>query len=125
MDSPGVPGRKEAFVFCPRCRAEYGEGIATCYECAVALVSELPDADPDLVPVLVTDDHVELAVARSLLEAEGIECETHGEAGQEVFGLGPLPGATGPAMLLVARENAEAAQALLAERGDAVAPEEN
>ena len=116
-------GWEEAHMFCPRCRAEYPEDVASCHECGVALVPELPEADPDLVSVLVTDDHVQFAVARSLLEAEGIECEVHGEAGQEIFGLGPLPGATGPVVLLVARENAEAASALLAQQEGATPDE--
>jgi hypothetical protein len=72
--------------------------------------------EPDLVTVFEAGDHVEMAVARSLLEAEGIECETQGEAGQEVYGLSPFPGATGKVRLLVERGKARAALALLAPR---------
>ena len=111
-------------MFCPRCRSEYAPGATTCDECGVALVAELEDESEDLVTVLVTDDHVHLAFARSLLEAEGIDCETQGEAGQEVFGLGPLPGATGPVRLLVARDDEEAARDLLADHEGAHAPDE-
>jgi hypothetical protein len=71
---------------------------------------------PDLVVVLETEDLAEIAVARSLLEAEGIECETQGEAGQEVGGLNPLPGATGPVRLLVAPGDERAARGLLKQR---------
>jgi hypothetical protein len=49
-----------------------------------------------------------------LLDAEGVDCEVQGESGQETLGLGPLPGATGPMRLMVARENEEAARELLA-----------
>ena len=69
----------------------------------------------DLVVVLETEDHAQLSVARSLLEAEGIECETEGEGGQEVGGLNPLPGATGPVRLMVAPEDKEEALELLSE----------
>lgn len=70
----------------------------------------------DLSVVLVTNDAAELAVAKSLLDAEGVECEVEGESGQETLGLGPLPGATGPMRLLVARKDEEAARGLLAQR---------
>ncbi len=113
-------------MFCPQCRTEFPDGGKTCDACGATLVAELPEEDEsDLVPVLDTDDHVQLAFARSLLEAEGIECETQGEAGQEVFGLTPLPGATGPARLLVARRDAEAARALLADRQGVPTPEDD
>jgi hypothetical protein len=110
-------------MFCPQCAKEYPEGVKTCGDCGVALVAELAANDMDLVPVLVTGEHAELAIAKSLLEAEGIACETEGEAGQETLGAGPLPGATGSVRLLVAREDAEAARDLLAQHED-FAPED-
>jgi len=75
--------------------------------------------DMGLVAVLVTNDAAALAVAKSLLDAEGVECEVLGESGQEALGLGPLPGATGPMQLMVAREDEETARALLAQQVDA------
>jgi hypothetical protein len=75
--------------------------------------------DPDLVAVLVTNDAAALAVAKSLLDAEGVACEIMGESGQETLGLGPLPGASGPTQLMVAREDEVAARELLAQRVDA------
>ena len=65
------------------------------------------------VTVLETSDAAALAVAKSLLDAEGIESEVQGESGQEVLGLGPLPGASGPMRLMVARKDEEAARGLL------------
>ena len=77
-----------------------------------------PDGDAlSVVPVLETNDASELAVAKSLLDAEGIECEIRGESGEETLGLGPLPGATGPMRLMVAREDEEAARDLLEQQG--------
>jgi hypothetical protein len=78
----------------------------------------------DVVPVLVTNDASALAVAKSLLDAEGIECEVRGESGQETLGLGPLPGATGPMELMVARQDEEAARGLLAQHDDAAEADE-
>jgi len=77
-----------------------------------------------LVPVLVTNDASELAVAKSLLDAEGVECEVEGESGQETLGLGPLPGATGPMRLMVARKDQEAARGLLQQPGEAADTDE-
>jgi hypothetical protein len=71
--------------------------------------------DLDVVSVLVTNDAAALAIAKSLLDAEGVECEIEGESGQETLGLGPFPGATGPMRLMVARKDEEAARGLLAQ----------
>lgn len=65
------------------------------------------------VTVLETNDAAELAVAKSLLDAEGIENEVQGESGQEALGLGPLPGVSGPRRLMVARKDEKAARGLL------------
>jgi putative signal transducing protein len=77
------------------------------------------ERDSDRVAVLVTNDAAALVVAKSLLDAEGIECEVLGESGQEALGLDPLPGATGPMQLMVAPEDEEDARGLLAQRVDA------
>jgi hypothetical protein len=84
-------------------------------------------SDPDdleIIPVLVTNDASALAIAKSLLDAEGIECEVWGESGQETLGLGPLPGATGPMQLMVARKDEEAARDLLAQRDESAESDE-
>jgi len=74
--------------------------------------------DLSVVSVLVTNDASALAIAKSLLDAEGVECEIQGESGQETLGLGPFPGATGPMRLMVARKDEEAARSLLAQHDD-------
>ena len=51
-------------------------------------MTDSTDDDPTLVPVLITGDASELAIAKSLLDAEGVECEIQGESGQEALGLG-------------------------------------
>ena len=76
-------------------------------------MSKASGDDLNIVPVLVTNDAAALAVAKSLLDAEGIECEIEGESGQETLGLGPLPGASGPMRLMVARKDEKAARDLL------------
>lgn len=111
-------------MYCPECGLEYREGVTTCTDCSVALTSEPPEGPPqpsaewlDLETVLETGDAAQLAVARSLLEAEGIPCFTRGERLQEFFGLGRLGSGfnllTGPVQLQVPRERGDEARQLL------------
>jgi hypothetical protein len=81
-------------------------------------MTALSGDDLSVVAVLVTNDASALAIAKSLLDAEGVECEIQGESGQETLGLGPFPGATGPMRLMVARKDEEAARSLLAQHND-------
>jgi len=94
-------------------RLENPYGSAKCLDRKGAVVSRPSDDDLSFVSVLETNDAAALAVAKSLLDAEGIECEIQGESGQETLGLGPLPGVSGPMRLMVAREDEEAARGLL------------
>ncbi len=80
--------------------------------------------DLGVVAVLVTNDAAALAIAKSLLDAEGVECEVRGESGEEMLGLGPFPGVTGPMRLMVAREDEEAARGLLTQQVDATDTDE-
>lgn len=73
----------------------------------------------DLVTVLESSDEAELAVVRSLLEAEGIPCLLRGEGVQEIVGFGRVGGenlALGQVEVQVRREQAQAARELLAAR---------
>ena len=108
-------------MYCPQCGTEYREGVATCSECGVALEAAPPPEArdevewADRVTVLVTIDPALLAIARSLLDAEGIKCFVQGGESQSVFGASGLPGEVGgPMRLAVAREDEEPARALLA-----------
>jgi hypothetical protein len=82
-----------------------------------------PDDELIEVPVLVTNDASALAIAKSLLDAEGVLCEIQGESGQEILGLTPLPGVTGPMRLMVARKDEEAARELLAQDDGGQSPD--
>jgi len=110
-------------MFCPRCAMEIPDGAESCRECGATLVSKTADDELEVVTVFVTNDAAALAVAKSLLDAEGIECEVQGESGQEALGLGPFPGATGPMRLMVARSDGEAARGLLTQSSEAANPE--
>jgi len=92
---------------------ENPHGSAKCLDRKAAVVSKPSSDDLSFVSVLMTNDAAMLAVAKSLLDAEGIECEIQGESGQETLGVGPFPGASGPMRLMVARKDEEAARGLL------------
>jgi len=67
-------------VYCPECLVEYRDGFTVCSDCRVALVAGTPPGEPastfdptlDLVVVLETNDPVQLAMAKGLIEDAGI-----------------------------------------------------
>jgi hypothetical protein len=78
-------------VFCPKCEAEYREGIYECADCGVALVEDPPakDVHPDieLIAVFETADPALLPVVKSVLEASEIPFFVQGD---EAMGLLPV-----------------------------------
>lgn len=97
-------------MFCPKCGAEYQKGITQCADCAVALVTEPPAEEQtewvDFVTVLTTRDHAELAVAKSLLDGEGIPFFARNEEVENML-------ASGPVEVQVPPEHEEVARGLL------------
>ena len=71
---------ERCIVYCPQCRVEYRDSFTECSDCHVPLLSGSPPPkapspfDPalDLVVVLETNDRVQLAMAKGLLEDAGI-----------------------------------------------------
>jgi hypothetical protein len=66
-------------MICPKCKAEYREGFTTCADCKIPLVSKLPPNQPPepteyikYVHLYSPQDEVELALLKSILDAEGI-----------------------------------------------------
>ncbi len=66
-------------MYCPRCRVEYLAGFTECADCQVPLSAGTPppkadpfDPDLDLVVVLETNERIQLAMAKGLLEDAGI-----------------------------------------------------
>ena len=73
----------------------------------------------DLVTVFETGDPGLVALAKSLLESEGIEFAAKGDALQDILGLGRFPGGTnlvaGPVAFQVLAADAERAKSLLSD----------
>jgi len=66
-------------MYCPQCGVEYRDGFTECSDCQVALLPgtcpEPPDDfDPniELAVILETDDRLQLALAKGVLEEAGI-----------------------------------------------------
>ena len=67
-------------MYCPQCQDEYRDGFTECADCHVPLLAGTPPPEPaskfdptlDLVVVLETNDGVQLAMAKGLLEDAGI-----------------------------------------------------
>ena len=67
-------------MYCPECGVEYRDGFTVCSDCHVPLLAgTLPPEPParfdpalDLVVVLETNDRIQLALVKGLLEDAGI-----------------------------------------------------
>ena len=67
-------------MYCPQCRVEYRDGFTECSDCHVSLSAGTPPPEPaalsdpalGLVVVLETNDRMQLALAKGLLEDAGI-----------------------------------------------------
>lgn len=59
--------------YCPNCKYEYVDGVESCPDCKVELVSEPPpDEIEDMTPIYVAEDPTEAAILRGILEEAGI-----------------------------------------------------
>jgi hypothetical protein len=71
---------RRCIVYCPECRVEYRDGCTECSDCHVLLLAGTPPPEPriaidpalELVVVLETNDAIQLAMAKGLLEDAGI-----------------------------------------------------
>ncbi|MGH9380918.1 MAG: putative signal transducing protein [Thermoanaerobaculia bacterium] len=109
-------------MWCPRCGAEWREGITTCPDCDVPLVDSPPEPsrdDAELISVFETSDADTLPVVKSALDAAGIPYLVQGD---EAFGLLPAGGVSGffgkqglGVAILVPADRADEARELLAE----------
>ena len=100
-------------MFCPKCRAEYEEGITICSDCQVELVGYLPpenEDSPDFVDfkeVLATYNAGDVAFLKSLLDAEGFDYFFKGD---QFTSMGSL---MDPARLMVRSDQAKDAEEFL------------
>ena len=100
-------------MFCPRCGAEYREGFAVCADCGVPLVHDRPTKSPgeleyvEYEEIMRTFNPADVAVVKSLLDAEGV---TYFFRGENFLMMRPL---VEPAALMVKKDEAEMVRDLL------------
>lgn len=115
-------------MFCPVCRAEFRDDVATCPDCDVELLAELPPEpapDDELVSVLDTADVSLLPVIKSVLSSAGIPFLVQGDEAVGVLPVGKMgvggfsAGGHGlAATVLVPREHEQEARAVLTQLTD-------
>lgn len=105
-------------MFCPKCKCEYAKGIKICPKCDVSLVKKLPSekisSEPpvcELVTVFTSTHPGTIALAKSILEGEGIEYYVNNEFMQTVYGIGM----GFPAQIIVREPDKEKALLLLSD----------
>lgn len=103
-------------MFCPNCRAEYGEGIIQCADCKVDLVPELPTEDTaeyvDLVVLETYPDRTEAELAKGLLASGGVDAVIYGD---EYGGYAPALSFSEGVQLMVKRADLVNARMILDE----------
>ena len=105
---------------CRHCRAPIHESAAVCPHCGQEqpeAAGPPPEPNIELVSVFRTGDAGLVALAKSLLEAEGIEYMARGDGLQDLFGWGRLGAGfnyvVGPVEFVVRRDDAQRANVLL------------
>jgi hypothetical protein len=108
-----------SIFLCRHCREPIHESANVCPHCGQQQ-PETPGLSPEpnleLVPVFRTADAGLVALAKSLLEGEGIEYLARGEGLQDLFGGGRLAGfnpVVGPVEFVVRSDDAQRVRALL------------
>ena len=98
-------------MFCPKCRAEYREGLTVCSDCDSDLVDELPPEEQpqftEYVEVMGTYNPADVALIKSILDAENITYYFNAEHFMYVRPLGE------PVRLMVKKDEAEKAKGIL------------
>jgi hypothetical protein len=98
-------------MFCPKCRTEYREGFSVCADCNSNLVDELPPEEvpefAEYVEVLGTYNPADIALIRSILDAENI---TYYFNAEHFIYVRPL---AEPVRLMVKKDGAEKAKEVL------------
>jgi len=110
-------------MYCPKCGAEYIEGIKECADCKVGLVDKLKpkpalkSESDEYISVLSAANFPQFLVAESILRSAGITFYSSGERLQSLFGCGSMmigyDPIVGPMQIQVAKKDADAARELL------------
>lgn len=99
-------------MYCPKCGADFVEGITVCSDCGIELTPE-PPPEPEAiyvewVTVLVGRNPGRIGLGESVLRGAGIECNVEGAGAQLAYGVEPM-------RLCVKPEDVQRAQEALGE----------
>jgi hypothetical protein len=98
-------------MYCPKCLAEYVEGVNVCPECGVTLVPELEGDDAlewaEFEQILTTFNAGDIALIKSILDGEDITYYFLGEAFNYVEPLAQSP------RLMIRKDQADQAREVL------------
>ena len=80
-------------MICPKCKAEYREGYTKCADCEVELVDTITLENEEsskseeitFETVMTSFNQGEIALAKSLLESNNIQCFVQGESFNSLF----------------------------------------
>ena len=80
-------------MICPECKAEYREGYTRCADCDIELVKadsieNEESSEPEEITfktVMISFNQGEIAIAKSLLESNNIQCFVQGESFNSLF----------------------------------------
>ena len=116
-----------SIVTCRHCGESIQESAEICPQCGRARPEAPPGPTPepnlDLVPVFRTGDAGLIALAKSLLNGEGIDYLARGDGLQDLFGCGRLgvgfSYVVGPVEFVVRSDDAPRVRALLADLANA------
>ena len=80
-------------MICPECKAEYREGYTKCADCEIELVDTITleneeSSKPEEIifeTVMTSFNQGEIALAKSLLESNNIQCFVQGESFNSLF----------------------------------------
>lgn len=100
-------------MFCPKCRYEYRKGLYVCPDCNVDLIDNPPEQEDkqseftEYVELLITYNPADVAMIKSLLDAENI---TYYFNAEQFMYVRPL---AEPARLMVKKDEADNAREIL------------
>ncbi len=104
-------------MYCPSCSTEYREGFATCTECGVPLVAELPPSgetpNSELDVAFETSDPNAMAAAQEMLKEAGIPFATDHEDASDLFAFAAGFNPVTPMQIEVPSERLDEARQLL------------